>query len=300
MKKDVHLIVVIPVGPGCIPEFVLDTIDSIRSYTTANRAVIIIDDSGKGTGNALQEVNPTLEVLVTPRRYGLFGGLYISLARAFSYILERYTFAALLRLDSDALIIGSHPENDAIAAFKANTRLGLLGQYPCDYYGVPWDTSWQGTELRKQSHNPLSLLRHPKRGFTLRRLAARAQNHGYEFGDFVFGGAYFFSQTCLQRLREHGLLPNVRLWSTYVQEDHLFGLLVKSAGFDLGDLATGDLPFACAWRELPAAPDELLQRRKKIVHSTRRWGTLDEVKIRTIFRSARNGTALDHFSGGSL
>jgi hypothetical protein len=44
---------------------------------------------------------------------------------------------------------------------------------------------------------------------------------------------------------------------------------------------------ALRWKDLPAHPKDLLDRKKLIVHSVRSWDTLDEPEIRGIFRAAR-------------
>jgi hypothetical protein len=41
------------------------------------------------------------------------------------------------------------------------------------------------------------------------------------------------------------------------------------------------------WRVLPAAPKELMELGKSIIHSTKSFGLMDEQAIRDEFRSAR-------------
>jgi hypothetical protein len=131
-------------------------------------------------------------------------------------------------------------------------------------------------------------VRRPVANWTLRNIYRGAVANGYVAGENVFGGAYFVSADCLARLREAGFLPDYRLRNAYLQEDHLFSLLVKAIDLDFGDLATGDLPFACRWSGLPDSPTNLVGKRKKVVHSTRYWGDMTEDEIRSFFRAQRH------------
>ncbi len=110
----VKLVVVIPVGPFCELSYICDTLDSICHYMTASLAIILLDDSGKNTGRAVQEHFSEVTVLLALRHYGKEAGLYLNLSRGLAFAYEHYDFDVLLRLDTDALIIGQRPEEDAI------------------------------------------------------------------------------------------------------------------------------------------------------------------------------------------
>ncbi len=69
-----------------------------------------------------------------------------------------------------------------------------------------------------------------------------------------------------------------------------FRLLMMAAGFRFGDLSSDDLPLACTWRGLPASPEELYQKGKKIIHSTRFWKGRKEAQIRQFFKEKREQT----------
>ena len=69
MKK-ITLAVVIPVGPACRLDYVSDTIESVRHYVTPSHVIIVLDDSGKGTGMAIKEQLSDAVVLTTERNYG--------------------------------------------------------------------------------------------------------------------------------------------------------------------------------------------------------------------------------------
>jgi hypothetical protein len=87
------------------------------------------------------------------------------------------------------------------------------------------------------------------------------------------------------------MLPLAGLEGTYLEEDHIFALLVKALGMDLGEFAGAGGPMALALPGLPCAPQELLDRGKKVTHSLRYWADMDQDMIRTFFRDHRQATA---------
>ena len=184
MQK-VELTVVIPVGPTCELDYVVDTIVSVRHYVTPSHVIIVLDDSGKGTGAALREQFGDLVVLVTERIHGKGAGLYLNLSRGFAYAYENYEFDVLLRLDTDALVIGQNPEKDAIQYLNDNPDHGIIGSYRTDCNGDPRDFSW----ARKQLARELELapaLKHSGRlrgWLFLRRALRKARKNGYEPGE---------------------------------------------------------------------------------------------------------------------
>ena len=91
----------------------------------------------------------------------------------------------------------------------------------------------------------------------------------------------------LEKLKENGLLPLKNVLGAGLEEDHFFTMLSASVGMDLGDLASGDGPFACTWKGLPASPETLFQANKKIIHSTRFWQEMKEEEIRKYFKDKR-------------
>ncbi|HEY0058617.1 MAG TPA: hypothetical protein VGB56_05745 [Flavisolibacter sp.] len=281
-----NTIVVIPVGPKCRLEFIEDTIYSFIYHTRGSYKIVLADDSQKATGRKVQQLFPQADVVKMKRSMGKLCGLYVTLSLAFRHVLDNYRFDALLRLDTDALIIGTAPEQEAIQMFKQDAQTGVAGQYPFDYNGNPWDISWPQRQIKAYT-GTYRFFRRPVTHSILWLHYQKALKNGYRTGESVFGGACFFSEACLRLLREKGLLPNYLLKDLVLEEDHLFSLLVTSVGMKLGDLATGYGPMGCAWLDLPASPLELLKGGKKIIHSVRRWKEMDEEAIRNFFRQRR-------------
>lgn len=286
MKKQVDLIVVIPVGPHCNPVFIKDTISSFIFYTRRSYQIILADDSQKGTGEYVQNEFRQIEILRTPRALGKKCGLYISLSLAYRFALCHFYFDAMLRLDSDALVIGPEPEKEALQLFCKNKRTGIAGQYGHDYDGNPWDTAWPRQRIINAT-GTWKLMRRPIANWILRKWFIKAQANGYNAGENVFGGAYFMSETCLTRLLSEGLLPDHRLSNLNLEEDHLFSLLIKAIGYELADLSIDHATFGCSWKGLPVSPEQLQRDGKKIVHSTRYWKNMKEEDIRLFFLKER-------------
>ncbi len=291
MKKSVDIVVVIPVGPGTKTAFIIDTIASYIHYTKRSYQFILADDSHQGIGIQVKKNFPEVDIIHSEKPMGGWAGLYITLSLAFSFALDHYHFKALFKLDTDALIIGEEPEADALELFRQNPQIGIAGQYPFEYNGKPWNIGWprsrilNGVSTWKYIHRPYA-------NWFLRKLYIKAISNGYIAGESVFGGAYFMNELCLIKLREEGLLPDYKLKTLNLGEDHLFSLLAKAVGFDLGSLSHKGMPFACAWKGLPAAPDQLYDEGKKIIHSTRYWQDMNENEIRECFSKKRSESPL--------
>ena len=170
--------------------------------------------------------------------------------------------------------------------FRTQPEIGMAGQYPNDYNGEPWDISWPRQEILKIC-TTISFFRKPIVHWALLTAYRKALKNGYKTGESVFGGSYFISEKALQALDKMNRLPDLRLKTVNLEEDHLFPILVKAAGMRFGDLASGSLPFACTWRGLPASPQELYGKGKKIIHSTRYWQDIKEDEIRNFFKEKR-------------
>jgi len=291
MKQPVKLVVVIPIGPlGSSYTFddMVDTVESVRHYTTPDRRIIILDSSSPlQLGSKLAAIYPELIVLRPPQNYGLYGGLYKALSLAFLYAHTIFDFRVLVRMDIDALMIGSGLSDDAIRVFEANPKIGLLGTYLNSGEGV----AWPHQQLKRQTH-PVMLARDLERTALLRRLNTMAQANGYQPGEHVLGGVVVYNPALIDKLAHHNLLLREELRRSKLQEDHIFALLCKAVGMELGQFSDAAHPMGIAWRGLPASPEQLVYENKKIIHSTRFWRDQNEQQIRAFFRARRVNTEL--------
>lgn len=291
MERDYDLAVVMPIGPNSSLDYVDDTIQSIKHYFSCKYKLVVLDDSHKGAGAAIHSLHPDVEVLKTKKNLGVNAGLYLNLCQAYRHTLEYYRFELLLKIDDDALVTGYGPDREALLFFKERPKVGMAGLHQTrdsfiNFLGDKVYNTWPRGQLLKDTCT-WKLIRRPIANLTLRKLFFKAVQRGYELGENVQGGAYFMSRHCLSKMSAEGYLPARNLGTVNLGEDHLFSLLTTAVGFRLGDLASGDLPLGTTWKGLPASPEVLLARGKKIVHSTRSWQDMNEDQIRACFRKAR-------------
>jgi hypothetical protein len=280
-----NVTVVLPVGPSHEEKFVRDTIESVCQFLPASR-LIVLDDSGSDTARRLASAEAT--VIVTPDGYqGLGGQLYRRLSLAFREAL-RQPFDVLLKLDTDAVLLGGTFAEQAKRVFTENPRIGALGGYQKNYDGTPRSYSWPALRIRRML---TAEARHdPARALRIGRLVLRAYRHGgYVRGEFVQGGAMIYSPAAIRALEQAGLLDDRRLARSGMQEDHIFGLCLRSLGFEMLEFGTAydDLPFGTTWQGLPASPEQLVAAGKEIIHSTKFYGHREETEIREVFLQAR-------------
>jgi hypothetical protein len=275
---------VVPVGPNCQTDFVVDTLESIR-YFAPDARIVVVDDSRRVLGDELRERYGL--TVVGARAHGLFGSLYLNLSDGFKEALTE-PFRILVRLDTDALIAGSDFESKAINCFESDSHLGSLGSFRVGFNGNGFRNP-QWAKRRILRYLASDAWRKPRAGIEFARLLTRARRQGYQLGEAIMGGAAIYRYEALVTLNEAGLLGRVDLAQTGLQEDHIFGLCLYSVGYHLGEFGNqfDDLPMGVAWRGLPAAPGELLGLGKSIIHSTKRFEEMDEQAIREEFRAAR-------------
>ena len=300
--RTASLLVVIPVGPGTNADFLRDTVESVLFYTGASRRLVIVDNTGAHACANLSRDFPDVDVVTTPEVFGKRAELYLTGSWGYLWALSRFQFDVVLRMDTDALVIGDAPEQDALAEFAKDPSIGALGSYLVDCNGEPRSFEAIGHQVQLEasllpiSVNPRRygryLLRRfsPRgmRGFRLYRHVYReAIANGYRPGEHFMGGAVFFSGECIRALAGANLLYRTDLRWSRLADDQLMSLLIISCGMKIGDFATGRLPMGLRWRGLPDSPEQLVARAKKVIHSTRFWKDMQEGEIRSFFRERR-------------
>ena len=276
------VVAVIPVGPNCLPEFVADTLESIRAFTPEGTRVILVEDSRKGTAGRIADA---LCVVVEAVAHGTLGALYLNLCEGFRAALSE-SFDVLLRIDTDALVAGEFAEvvHDY---FAKHPEIGSLGSYRMAWNNQPRSSSWAARRLLRSMtlYAPIR----PRTAVVAASTTAQAMRNGYTLGECIMGGVAVYSQRAVAALGEADLLPRRELARTDLQEDQIFGLALRSIGFGLADFGTerDGLPFGVKHVGLPAHPDVLLAKGKALIHSTKRYEDLDEGQVRAIFAAAR-------------
>jgi hypothetical protein len=282
-KKHVKLCVIIPVGPH---NDGTDTVQSIQAYTTSSRRIIIVDDSGKAsTRENLAKLGKDIILIKAKPLPGLSGKLWVKLAQAYQYAVENFSFDVLLRIDTDALVINSYPEEDAINYLKDHPEFGIIGSYKIDCNNQERSFEWAAKTLRKETG--IRGLIHPRLRSVLRQLVNSAKLNGYVYGESCLGGAIFQSYSFSKQMYTDGWLSNEVFKDSNLEEDHIFGLIAAALGYKLGDFSTGNYPLGLRHKGLPDSPKNLLKRGKKIIHSIDYWEEMDELSIRKFFANQR-------------
>lgn len=282
------VVAVVITGPPDNLEYVSDTVDSVCHYLGPSRRIVVVDNSQKGNGEVLKARFPEIDVVKTPYDYGR-RGLYLTESLGYLHALRCCEFDCVLRVDSDAMLIGPRPEEAAARYFSEHPAAAMIGSWKIDCNGASRDYTWAAQKVVAQTS--LRYLRQHLgqwRGiWLLHRIYRRALANGYDPGEHVMGGAAFLSRAFLQKLARRNLLQRTELIFGELQDDMLFGVMAYAVGMHLADFATGDLPLGVRWRGLPCSPQELIARDKKVIHSTRFWQDMDEAQIREFFRTLR-------------
>lgn len=290
MKQRVKFVVVLtvgPLGPKLRLDDIFDTIESIHHYATPDRKIIIQDNSTtQNVGDQLCVRFPELIVIRTPQNYNLSGGLYKAESLAYLYAYTTFDFQVLMRMDIDALMIGFGLEDDAIARFEQNPNLGQLGTYKIGCNGEISEFSWPKKQLQTEI-GYTGRVQDKERWKMMRMLVAQAQANGYELGEHILGGVSLLNPRFIEKLVKTDLLLREEIRRSLLQEDHIFSLLVKAVGMELGEFGSPNDPMAVRWQGLPCSPQDLIKRNKKITHSIRFWNELNEQDIRAFFRTQR-------------
>ncbi|MES2460802.1 MAG: hypothetical protein V4671_09465 [Armatimonadota bacterium] len=87
-----------------------------------------------------------------------------------------------MRLDTDALIIGPHTEEEAFRLFLKNPAVAVAEQYPLTYSGIPIDFSGERNQISKYVSSLRSFARRPDLVWRLRQMYRAAVRQGYSMG----------------------------------------------------------------------------------------------------------------------
>jgi hypothetical protein len=272
---DLKLVVVIPAGPRDTP---VDTLESVFRYADPELVVVIDDTKGNGINFSHENV-----IILPSVAHDIFGGLYLNLAMAYRYVVEHVQFDMLLRLDTDALLLGDGLAQAAMSRFEDNPKVGALGAYRLGPDGRKRD--WKPARKALDAEMGIRGLRHPAGRRTLRTLVASAP--GYIRGEHALAAAVVYRGQAITEMYSRGLLDLEGLTSSRLGDDHIFGLLTVAAGYCTDDFGGPEGPMAVQWKGLPSAPEDLLKAGKLVTHSVRSWGEMSEQEIRDHFAKAR-------------
>jgi hypothetical protein len=286
--------VLIPAGPDTVLAYLDDTISSINHHIgVGNCGVAIVDDSRQDLFQDLASTFPNSTVIKAPdyhegkqsRKGGSLFGKEIS---ALKLLMESCRFDMLLKMDTDALVIGDLPQHEVLAFFEQRPDVGMVGAFRRRGDGSDKQRamSAKGRKLTREMTLPhglknLAVMK------TLRKLVRRAEQHGYTRGDTCTGGAYFMSTNALHAIREQAYFDLEELRYSRLSEDSLMALLCCAAGYRLSDMPPDRDTLAINWRGLPMPPEALVSANKKIVHPVKDRDPAAEANVRAYFRQRR-------------
>jgi hypothetical protein len=287
----IRCVVLIPVGPRTAVRHLNDTILSVLRFVRSELRIVLVDNT---VGGLILHDLPKSEAIDIVRvesgeEYSVFGRLYMQSSRAIEHVLNSWEFDLLLRLDDDALLVGSGAEEEAMEAFRGNPGIGCLGSYRVTCMGATRDFRPAARRVCFET-SIFGRMADPLRWRSLKEIYSLAASYGYEAGEHCLGAACFYRREVLATMRDKGLLSRPELLTTRLSDDQLFGMLVKAAGYQIMDFAGPGQPLGLAWRGLPASPRMLLAIGKKIVHSVKSWKDADQDQIRREFALMREVT----------
>ncbi|TCU06819.1 hypothetical protein [Rhizobium sullae] len=288
VKESTECVILIPVGPRSQIHQLNDTLESIKYFSCGNTVIVLLDDTRDSLRR--QDLVPDLPIDLLPAeksdRYSVRGNLYINLSKAIKYIINKYDFTTLLRMDDDALFIGGGSERAASQYFDENSAIGCLGSFRYSCTGKRRDFAPAARRLAFEKSLAGTIL-DSALAKKLREIHKIAAANGYEPGEHCLGAACFYSKAAIMALAEQDLLEREELRATKLCDDQLFGMLLVAAGFHAADFAGPGQPLGLAWQGLPAAPEALVALDKKIVHSVKSYKDASQDDIRREFAGFR-------------
>ena len=254
-----------------------ELLDSLSTYLDCSYEVIFADDATTdGAHERLLDLG--CWVVRNPTKLHL-SGLNLSLRRAIFEGYRLFDAPIFLKIDPDALIIGHGLMDFVSRRFDSSPTAGLLGTFKLDWNGETRDLSyWREVMLRR------------KKDFN--EVFDLAVRNGYEPGDGVQGGAYFFSRGCLSQIIRAGWLegrggyqPSINRFES-IAEDSLFTMLVYASGYVAEDIGGPGQPFGLWDKGLPMPPEELIRQGRLVTHALK-YRDEASLNARRYFRDLR-------------
>jgi hypothetical protein len=281
-------VVAIPVGPSDADVArTHDLLAALRAHEPGAGHVVLVDDAP-----APRAWPDGVAVVPNPRRgrgIGTLGGTCTATLAALGWAHARARGQWVLRLDTDALVIG--PFVDALEA-EWRPGDGVLGSCRRTCNGEPRDlTPWAGVVRRHARpvwvwRHPPRRLRHVQPAVTVARRAVReALARGYEPGEHCIAAGCAISARMIAGMADRGWLDRPRRWlNTRLGDDIMLGIMARALGLDLRDMHS---VFGLKHIGLADSPERLLERGFAVVHSVKNDPQHREDEIRAFFADQR-------------
>jgi hypothetical protein len=281
-------VVAIPVGPAeADVGRTHDLLAALRAHEPRVQRVVLVDDAA--TGRAWPA---DVSVVPNPRNgrgIGTLGGTCTATLAGLAWAHENARGAWVLRLDTDALVIG--PFVEAVAgAWQPGD--GVLGSCHRTCNGETRDISSWNSWVRRHTHH-VWLWRHPPRRLryvqpsipVVRRAVREALANGYTPGEHCMAAGCAVSAELIEAIAARDWLDHPRLWlNTLLGDDIMLGIMARALGFELRDLHS---VFGLKHVGLADTPDRLVERGFAIVHSVKNDSRYGEADIRAFFAARR-------------
>jgi hypothetical protein len=271
--------------------------------------VVIVDDAAapRDLAAALPPAPATCRVrVVTSPRNGRGeprnGGGCVVMTFGFFAASEGETGAFVLKLDTDALIVGPFYKK-LKAVIDAEPLAGVIGACTVSPTGEARDDRhhrrvfdnagklWLVPKERKMVGRRFRSYPTTRRHWKLWRVVRRARRAGCTLGENVSGGAYALTAEAIRRMKASGLLGDYFLWvDTLATEDAVLPLYAKMLGLKLVDFVGRDQTFGIVYKGLPAPPEEIVSRGYGVIHSIKNDEQWSEAAIRSFFAARRGGS----------
>ena len=279
-------LIYVPAGPETRFEFLLDTLRSIERFADPQHRLLLVDDSARGLGALAKEAMPDIDVLVlresgSDARYNVSGDFCVKMAWAIRHATQNYSFEALMRIDTDALMCNPGADTRAMELLNSNPRLGMIGSFRtrCDGHNRITEFPGVGHVVRWNESSPDEAL-----ASSMKALLRAAFANGYEYGEHVIAPGSVMSRAACEALCAHPLYGDECFRKAWIGDDQLTSIFIRAVGLESGDFACDDFPLGVWWGKLQWSPEELVRRGKCVVHSVRGYGDWDEEAVRAEFR----------------
>jgi dTDP-4-amino-4,6-dideoxygalactose transaminase len=307
--------VVIPIGPTAIEvERAVHLLAGLLSWEPSVAWCVLVEDFPHPLGLSELKGLPgrdRIVELLNPRRglgFGGTGGVCAGVLTAFSWIHSHTDAGFVLKIDTDALVIG--PFANAVASrFARMPDVGIAGAIgnSCNPAVRPMQDLSEEPDLLKfrrllptaraagltDQHTPIVL---PEVGEislplltsfdAIRPHVEEAVRYGYRTSEYCQGGAYAVSRPMIDRMAAAGYLAHPEAWVHLpVGEDMAMAMYAHAVGLRLDDFSRPGEPFGIQYKALPYTLDELVSYGYGLIHSVRNDARYAEQDIRAFFRT---------------
>jgi hypothetical protein len=294
--------VIVPIGPG---ETELrrfkELMESLWTYEPKANLCVAIDGSAESRELPLSQSWLGCRFFTLHAPFGdqgepLMGRLSASILLALRMVHQAGAFEFVVRLDTDALIIGSF--RAAVRSFiELHPEAGMLGTLGCT---CRREAPYYGCESTSISDVVVALDAAPAGSPSIARIREHSRlavENGYAGKEYCQGGAYVLPFHTLVRMSSAGCLDFPEDWLPLeVPEDVMMGMYTRTVGLRSLDFSLPGQPFGNHFRGLAYSPRELVRRGHALIHSTKGDVEHSETEIRSYFRARRRASAAKQLS----